>query len=101
MGAYAQSIANTVGGLAVQINGAGEVKITGPGFNESIKYSSELYGLRPGVYTIAAKKFQFGRPDKPNCSIRTPARLTQKKSIVVNQTARVIVTYTDDECGGS
>lgn len=100
----ATPVNTALGNLEVALHGVPSslttrpVRVTGPGFNQTLNRSVTLTGLAPGPYTISANEFSTGQPNKPTCRLFTPTTDTQQRTVGGGQTASVAVSYTSAPC---
>jgi hypothetical protein len=97
----------TTGSLRVSLSGVPAtltttpVRIVGPGFNRAINKTTTFADLLPGLYTITARGFSSGQPNKPTCRIHTPITDTKQTTVTAGQTAGVSMGYTSEPCNAA
>src|SRR5690349_24925236 len=74
------------------------VHISGAGFQRSIKTTTTFTGLPIGPYAVTSSGFTTGRPSGPTCRIFTPNTGSQRRNVVVGETASVSVSFTSEPC---
>jgi len=100
----ARVVGAATGSLEVKVDGVpatlqtNPVHISGAGFQRSIKTTTTFTGLPIGPYAVTSSGFTTGRPSGPTCRIFTPNTGSQRRNVVVGETASVSVSFTSEPC---